>query len=87
MSIGRPSIEPPPGWVSLKPSPSARSFGTIRIDSPRWPFERSGSVLAISIRMSALAANVHQVLTPLMSQPLPSGVAVAVTFTPATSEP
>ena len=93
MSIGRPSIFPPPGappsapasWVSSKPWPSDTGFGTTNMDRPRWIFDRSGSVRASSMSTVARAPNVHQVLTPLTSQP-PS-VRVAVTLMPATSEP
>ena len=60
-------------------------LGTTNIDRPRWVLDRSGSVRASSMRTSARAPNVHQVLTPLMSHP-PS-VFVAVTLMPATSEP
>ena len=55
------------------------------MERPRWASERSGSVRASSISTSARAAKVHQVLTPLMSQP-PS-VGVAEVTMPATSEP
>jgi hypothetical protein len=56
-------------------------------ERPRWPFDRSASVRASSMSTSARAPNVHQVFTPVMSQPEPSWVRVALTFTPATSEP
>jgi hypothetical protein len=56
-------------------------------DTPRCVFDLSGSVRASSMRTSARAANVHHVFTPLMAQPEPSDVGVAVTFTPPTSEP
>jgi hypothetical protein len=58
--------------------------------SPRWVFERSGSVRASSMSTSARAPNVHHVFTPLItSQSSPSGpvAGVAVTLMPATSEP
>ncbi len=57
----------------------------MNIDRPRWVLLRSGSVRARSISTSARAPNVHQVFTPLISQP-PSAL-VAVTLMPATSEP
>ena len=57
----------------------------MKSESPLWPFERSGSVRASSMNTSALAPKVHQVLTPLIRQPSPSGVAVVLTD--ATSDP
>ena len=62
--------------VSRKPCPSPRSFGTTNRLRPRWPLVRSGSVRASSANASARAANVHHVLTPLITQPgSPSGPA------------
>ena len=93
VSIGRPSIFPSPSapwrsegsWVSMKPWPSPRGLGTINMLMPRWALDLSGSVRTRSISTSARAPKVHQVLTPLTSQPPSVGVAVAVM--PATSEP
>jgi len=72
-------------WVMTKPCPSPRGFSTTNIEMPRCAFERSGSVRASSISTSARAAKVHQVLTPLTTQPPSTGDA-DVTM-PATSEP
>ena len=55
------------------------------MEMPRWASERSGSVRASSMSTSARAAKVHQVLTPLTTQPPSTGVA-EVTM-PATSDP
>ena len=41
----------------------------MRIDRPRWPADRSGSVRASSMSTSARPANVAHVFTPLTSQP------------------
>ena len=60
-------------WVNSKPWPSPRALGTMNSDRPRWVLDRSGSVRASSMSTSARAANVHQVLTPLMPSP-PSAV-------------
>jgi hypothetical protein len=65
--------------------PVGPGLGTTNSDSPRWTLVRSGSVRASSMRTSARAPNVHQVFTPLTSQP-PS-VFVAVTLIRATSDP
>ncbi len=54
-------------------------------DSPRWAFDRSGSVRASSMITSARAANVHHVFVPFTSQPPSVGVADVTTL--ATSEP
>jgi hypothetical protein len=72
VSIGRPSILPPtndpaPSCVNSKPCASPRGLGTMNSDSPRWVFDRSGSVRARSISTSARAPNVHHVFTPLMT--------------------
>ena len=88
--MARPSIRPPPGWVNSKPWPLARSLGTMNRLRPRCVRVRSGSVRASSISTSARPANVHQVLTPLITQPAsPSGpvAGVAITLMLATSEP
>ncbi len=80
---GRPPV--PASWVKAKPWPSALGFSTTNSDSPRWPRARSGSVRASSNSTSARAANVHQVLTPLIVHPPSTGAAEVVTL--ATSEP
>ena len=45
--------------------PGAGGFSTTNSDRPRWPGERSGSVRASSMSMSARPANVAHVFTPL----------------------
>ena len=83
--MGRPSRRPPPSWVKWKPRLSPRGFSTRNSDSPRWAAARSGSVRASSTSTSARAANVHQVLVPLTTQP--SATLVAEVLMPATSLP
>ena len=77
--MARPSIRPgravrPPAApgllgeeepVPVGPAVSPPGTG----DSPRWALVRSGSVRASSMSTSARAAKVHQVFTPLISQP------------------
>ena len=56
--------------VSSKPWPSPRSLGTMNIDRPRWPASSGrGRCGRAACSTSARAPNVHQVFTPLISQP------------------
>ena len=90
VSMGRPSIFPPPSWLNMKPCESPSGFGTMNRDNPRCVFERSGSVRARSISTFARAPNVHHVFTPLMIHPAsPFGPVprTAVVFKLATSDP
>ena len=50
----------------------------MNMESPRWASERSGSVRASSRSTSARAAKVHQVFTPLTSQPPSIGTAEVI---------
>src|ERR1700733_5229608 len=85
--MGRPVISPDslPYLRLAKPWLYVGAFSTRKRESPRWASDRSGSVRARTNSRSARAANVHQVLAPLMSQP-PS-VRVALVVSAATSDP